>query len=257
MPTFSANLSMMYREVEFLDRFELAAKDGFEFVEFLFPYTFPAETIVEQLTNHGLKQCLFNLPPGDFDAGERGLAILADRQKDFDDSLAVAIEYAQAMDCPNLHLMAGIVPAHLSKDSVRPTYLRRIEQAANACEPHGIDVVIEPINTRGMPGYFLNYQHEAIQIVQELVLPNLKIMMDLYHAQIMEGDLATKLRENIAHIGHIQIAGVPDRHEPSIGEVNYPYLFDVIDALGYEGIIGCEYVPKGNTSEGLSWMQEA
>jgi len=254
MPTFSANLTMMYQEVDFLDRFSLAAADGFEYVEFLFPYTYPAQAIVDQLTTHGLKLQLFNLPPGDYQAGERGIAILPDRQKEFDDGLALAIEYAQAMDCPNLHLMAGIIPDGYSAQELRGFYLKRIEQAAIACEPYNIDIVIEPINTITMPGYFLNYQAQAIQIIQELLLPNVKLMMDFFHAQLMEGNLENHLRQNLPYIGHIQIAGVPSRHEPNIGEVNYQYLLPLLVSLGYEGTVGCEYKPLKGTSEGLKWM---
>jgi hydroxypyruvate isomerase len=254
MPTFSANLTMMYQEVDFLDRFSLAAADGFEYVEFLFPYTYPAQAIVDQLTTHGLKLQLFNLPPGDYQAGERGIAILPDRQKEFDDGLALAIEYAQAMDCPNLHLMAGIIPEGYSAQELRGFYLKRIEQAAVACEPYNIDIVIEPINTITMPGYFLNYQAQAIQIIQELLLPNVKLMMDFFHAQLMEGNLENHLRQNLPYIGHIQIAGVPSRHEPNIGEVNYQYLLPLLVSLGYEGTVGCEYKPLKGTSEGLKWM---
>jgi hydroxypyruvate isomerase len=245
---------MMYQEVDFLDRFSLAAADGFEYVEFLFPYTYPAQAIVDQLTTHGLKLQLFNLPPGDYQAGERGIAILPDRQKEFDDGLALAIEYAQAMDCPNLHLMAGIIPDGYSAQELRGFYLKRIEQAAVACEPYNIDIVIEPINTITMPGYFLNYQAQAIQIIQELLLPNVKLMMDFFHAQLMEGNLENQLRQNLPYIGHIQIAGVPSRHEPNIGEVNYQYLLPLLVSLGYEGTVGCEYKPLKGTSEGLKWM---
>jgi len=254
MPTFSANLTMMYQEVDFLDRFSLAAADGFEYVEFLFPYTYPAQAIVDQLTTHGLKLQLFNLPPGDYQAGERGIAILPDRQKEFDDGLALAIEYAQAMDCPNLHLMAGIIPEGYSAQELRVFYLKRIEQAAIACDPYNIDIVIEPINTITMPGYFLNYQAQAIQIIQELLLPNVKLMMDFFHAQLMDGNLENHLRQNLPYIGHIQIAGVPSRHEPNIGEVNYQYLLPLLVSLGYEGTVGCEYKPLKGTSEGLRWM---
>lgn len=254
MPKFSANLSMMYQEVEFLDRFGLAAADGFEHVEFLFPYTYPSSAIVDQLTRHGLQLQLFNLPPGDLDSGERGLAILSDRQKEFDDGLALAIEYALAMDCPNLHLMAGIIPPEATHSQLRLSYLQRIEQAAVACEAHHIDIVIEPINTRSMPGYFLNYQAQAVTIIQELLLPNVKLMMDFYHAQIMEGDLEYHLTKHLPYIGHIQIAGVPNRHEPDSGEVNYQYLLPLLDQLGYEGLVGCEYKPLKGTSEGLKWL---
>ena len=254
MPIYSANLSMMYQEVEFIDRFALAANDGFETVEFLFPYTYPAQAIVDQLTNHGLKMHLFNSPPGDWQAGERGLAILPDRQKEFDDGLALAIEYAQAMDCPNLHVMAGIVTQGLSSTEARQVYLKRVEQAAIACEPYNIDMLIEPITTKSMPGYFLNYQAQAAEVINQLLLPNVKLLMDLFHVQMMEGNLENRLIQHLPLIGHIQIAGAPARHEPNIGEINYEYLLPLIDQIGYDGLVGCEYIPLKGTSEGLFWM---
>ena len=206
-----------------------------------------------------LNKVILSLPidrvlPGDFQAGERGLAILTDRQKEFDNGLALAIEYAQAMDCPNLHVMAGIIPEGNSHQELRACYLKRIEQAAIACEPCNIDVLIEPINTITMPGYFLNYQEQAIEIIQELLLPNVKLMMDFFHAQLMQGNLENLLTKNLPHIGHIQIAGVPHRNEPNLGEVNYEYLLHLLDTLGYEGIVGCEYKPLKGTSEGLKWL---
>jgi hydroxypyruvate isomerase len=255
MPIFAANLTMMYQEVDFIDRFALAAADGFDDVEFLFPYTYPAQTLVDQLMNHGLKQQLFNFPAGDWQAGERGISILADRQKEFDDNLAIAIEYAQALDCPNLHLMAGILPEGSSRSEAKALYLKRVEQAAIALEPLNIDLLLEPINNIGMPGYFINYQSEAIDVIQELLIPNVKLQMDFFHVQMMEGNLENKLIQNLPYIGHIQIAGVPHRHEPSHGEVNYPYLFELLDKLGYEGVVGCEYIPENGTSAGLKWLQ--
>ena len=254
MPNFSANLSMMYQEVDFIDRFGLVAADGFEYVEFLFPYTYPAQSIVDQLTTHGLKLPLFDSPPGDFQAGERGIAVLTDRQKEFEDGISLAIEYAQAMDCPNLHVMAGIIPDGQTFQDLLPTYLKRIEFAALACEPFNIDVLIEPINTTSMPNYFINYQSQAVQVIQELLLPNVKLMMDFFHAQIMEGNLEHHLIKNLPYIGHIQIAGVPHRNEPNLGEVNYQYLLNLLDTLPYDGIVGCEYKPLKGTSEGLKWL---
>ncbi len=254
MPRLSANLSMMYQEVDFIDRFGLAAGDGFETVEFLFPYNYPAQEIADQLENHSLKLHLFNSQPGNWQAGERGLTILPDRQQEFEDGLGVAIEYAQALKCPNLHVMAGIVPSDLNRSKAHDMYLRRIEQAAIACKPFKINVLIEPINTRSMPGYFLNYQAQAIDVIKQLLQPNLKLMMDLFHVQMMEGDLENKLIHNLPFIGHIQIAGAPARHEPNTGEINYAHLLPLIDKIGYDGIVGCEYIPANGTSEGLSWI---
>jgi 2-dehydrotetronate isomerase len=255
MPNFAANLTMMYQEVEFIERFGLAAADGFDYVEFLFPYTYPAQTIVDQLMHHGLKHVLFNFPAGDWQAGERGISILADRQKEFDNNLSVAIEYAQALDCPSIHLMAGILPEGLSKAEARLTYLKRVEQAAIALEPYDIDLMLEPINSQSIPGYFLNYQQDAIDVIQELLLPNVKLQMDFFHVQMMEGNIEQKLIRHLPHIGHIQIAGAPHRFEPSHGEINYPYLLNLLDTIGYDGFVGCEYNPQNGTSAGLAWLK--
>ena len=255
MPTFAANLSFMYQEVEFLDRFQLAAQDGFQWIEFLYPYSYKADEIMQRLNQYKLRQHLFNISPGDESKGEKGLSIFANRQADFTQNLENALTYANALQVSRLHLMAGILPSGADQLSARKTYLQRIRQAANAAQALGIDIVIEPINTRNAPGYFLNYQKDAVQIISELAIPNVKLMMDLFHAQIMEGDLEKKLYQFIQHIGHIQIAGVPDRHEPDTGEVNYQHLFSVIDALNYQGLIGCEYFPKNNTSAGLGWLK--
>ena len=255
MPTFAANLSFMYQEVEFLDRFQLAAQDGFQWIEFLYPYSYKADEIMQRLNQYKLRQHLFNISPGDESKGEKGLSIFANRQADFTQNLENALTYANALQVSRLHLMAGILPSGADQLSARKTYLERIRQSANAAQAFGIDIFIDPINTRNAPGYFLNYQKDAVQIISELAIPNVKLMMDLFHAQIMEGDLEKKLYQFIQHIGHIQIAGVPDRHEPDTGEVNYQHLFSVIDALNYQGLIGCEYFPKNNTSAGLGWLK--
>ncbi len=255
MPRFAANLSMMYQEHAFLDRFEAAARDGFKAVEFLFPYDFPASEIRAKLTAHGLQQVLFNAPPGDFAAGERGIAALPGREKEFHRGIETALAYAEVLGTDRLHVMAGLLDASDDVERHRTKYLDQLAFAAAQAKPYGVTIVIEPINTRDMPGYFLSRQHDAQQICEEVGAPNLKVQFDLYHCQIVEGDLAVKLKQMIADIGHIQIAGVPERHEPDDGEVNYPYLLKLIDTLGYEGWIGCEYIPKGNTSAGLGWLK--
>jgi 2-dehydrotetronate isomerase len=255
MPRFAANLSMMYNEVPFLDRFAAAAADGFEAVEYLFPYEHPAEAIAQRLRDHGLTQALFNLPPGNWAAGERGMACLPGREAEFAQSVQTALPYALATGCRKLHAMAGLLPAGVSPDQARATYIANLRAAARALAPHGITLLIEPINTRDMPGYFLNFQQQAHDIVAEVGEPNLKVQMDFYHCQIMEGDLARRLQKHFAGVGHIQIAGVPDRHEPDQGEIHHPYLFGQLDALGYDGWIGCEYRPAGNTSAGLGWLR--
>jgi hydroxypyruvate isomerase len=254
MPRFAANLSMMYTEVPFLDRFAAAAKDGFQAVEFLFPYAHPAAVVRDRLAACGLELALFNLPPGDFERGERGLAALAGREDAFARGLEEAIAYARIVGGKRLHVMSGVLADGADRGDARETLVGNLRRAAPLAAADGITLLIEPINTRDIPGYFLNRQAEAHQILAAVGAPNLKVQMDLYHCQIVEGDLAHKLRRYIGAVGHMQIAGVPERHEPSIGEVNYPYLFQLIDALGYAGWIGCEYRPKGATSAGLGWI---
>jgi 2-dehydrotetronate isomerase len=259
MPKFAANLTMMYTEHEFLDRFAAASKDGFKAVEFLFPYDFKAEEINQRLKDNGLTQALFNAPPGDWAKGERGIASLPGREEEFRQSIAKALEYAAVLGNDKLHVMAGLIAADQPKDAHRAVYLKNLEYAAQQAQKAGITVVIEPINTRDIPGFFLNRQDDAQAICDEIGAPNLKVQFDIYHCQIVEGDIAVKLKRDMqrpnAGIGHIQIAGVPERHEPDMGELNYPYLFDVIDSLGYDGWIGCEYRPKAGTSDGLGWLK--
>jgi hydroxypyruvate isomerase len=259
MPRFAANLTMMYTEHAFLDRFAAAAKDGFEAVEFLFPYEFPAADIKARLDSHGLTQALFNAPPGDWAAGERGLASLPGREDEFARSLDKALEYTAVLGNKTLHVMAGLIKPEKPREEHRAVYLKNLERAASAARSAGIKVVIEPINTRDIPGFFLNRQDDAQAICAEVGAPNLQVQFDCYHCQIVEGDLAVKLKRDMkranAGIGHIQIAGVPDRNEPDLGELNFPYLFDLIDSLGYDGWIGCEYRPKAATSDGLGWIK--
>jgi hydroxypyruvate isomerase len=255
MPRFAANLSMMYQEHEFMDRFGAAAKDGFKGIEFLFPYAHPAADICARLTEHGLSQALFNGPPGNWDAGERGLASLPGRESEFKHSVARALEYARVLGNERVHLMAGLIRPGEERARHRATYVRNLDYAAREAASAGVTVVIEPINTRDIPGFFLNRQDEAHAVCAEVGARNLKVQMDFYHCQIVEGDLAMKLRHHIAGIGHIQIAGVPERHEPDLGEINYPYLFGLMDELGYAGWVGCEYRPKAGTSAGLGWAR--
>ena len=262
MPRFAANLSLLYTEFDFLDRFEAAAKDGFKAVEFLFPYAFDVREIAARLKANDLQQVLFNAPPGDWDAGERGLACLPAREAEFQSGLGRALDYAAALNCPRIHVMAGLLPAGSTATDLQTTYTERLRWAAKQAAGCGVEILIEPINTRNMPGYFLNRQDQAHAVLLEVGAPNLKVQMDLYHCQIVEGDVATKLRQYLptGSVGHIQIAGVPERHEPDLGEINYPYLFTLIDELGYSGWIGCEYHPArgaqpGGTSAGLSWLK--
>jgi 2-dehydrotetronate isomerase len=257
MPRFAANLSLMYPEHAFLDRFAAAARDGFDAVEYLFPYDHPASVLHQRLVDHGLRQVLFNAPPGDWAAGERGLACLPERVAEFRDGLLRALDMVTALQCPRVHVMAGLVPAGADRARLQSTYADNLAWAAVQAAQLGVELLIEPINPRDMPGYLLNRQQDAHDLVAALGAPNLKVQMDLYHCQIVEGDLTTRLRQFLptGRVGHLQIAGVPDRHEPDAGEVNFDHLFGVIDALGYDGFVGCEYRPRGDTSAGLGWLR--
>ncbi|ABN95400.1 hydroxypyruvate isomerase [Burkholderia pseudomallei] len=254
MPRFAANLTMMYNEHAFLERFAAAARDGFKAVEYLFPYEFPAAELKARLDAHGLVQALFNAPPGDWAAGERGIASLPGREDEFRRAIDTALDYARVIGNDTLHVMAGLIAPTQDRARHRDVYLRNLAHAAEAARAQNVTIVIEPINPRDMPGFFLNRQDDAQAICREVGAPNLLVQFDCYHCQIVEGDLAMKLKRDIAGIGHIQIAGVPQRHEPDVGEIHYPYLFELIDALGYDGWIGCEYRPKAGTSEGLGWL---
>jgi len=266
MPQFAANLSMLYPELDFLDRFEAAARDGFKAVEFLFPYAYEARELAARLKAHGLQQVLFNMPPGDWDQGERGLACRPGREAEFREGVGRALAYAEALACPRVHVMAGLLPAGTERDAVRPTYVGNLRWAAAQADKQGVQLLIEPINTRDIPGFFLNRQDHAHELIAEIGAANVKVQMDLYHCQIVEGDVAMKIRQYLptGRVGHLQIAGVPERHEPDIGEMNYPYLFKVIDEVsqqcGWTGWIGCEYRPArgaqpGGTSAGLDWLK--
>jgi hydroxypyruvate isomerase len=254
MPRFAANQSLMYAEQPFMQRFEAAARDGFRAVECQFPYAFPAAEIAAALRANGMQQVLINAPPGDPAAGDRGTCSLPGREDEFRDGVERAIGYAVTLDCPRLHVMAGVVSDEAQRARQRETYVGNLRWAARRLAREGITALIEPINTRDVPGYLLDRQADAHAVVAEVGEPNLKVQMDLYHCQIVEGDLATKIRRYLSGVGHVQIAGVPERHEPDVGELNYPYLFELIDELGYDGWVGCEYRPRGATRDGLGWM---
>lgn len=261
MPRFAANLSLFYPELPFLERFEAAARDGFKAVEFLFPYAWPTQELAARLKGSGLQQVLFNAPPGAWDAGERGLLCLAGRQDEFRHGITLALDYAAALHCPRIHVMSGLVPPGVERERLLDEVVGKLRRACAQAEQQGVTLLIEPINLRDMPGYFLNRQDHAHQILAAVGAPNLQVQMDLYHCQIVEGDVATKLRHYLpsGRVGHIQIASVPERQEPDHGELNYPYLLKLIDELGYAGWVGCEYRPKlgtqpGGTSVGLGWF---
>lgn len=254
MPRLAANLSMMYTEVPFLDRFARTAADGFVGVEYLFPYDFDADDIRSRLAENGLRQALFNAPPGDWDAGERGIASLPGREAEFAESIGKALRYAEALACKTVHVMSGNRVPLMLREHQRAILKNNIALAADMAREKGVSIVMEPINLRSMPEYFLNRQDEAQAIVRELNRPNLAVQFDFFHCQISEGDVTTRLLRDFAHIGHIQIASVPDRHEPNRGELNYDWLLRLLDEKGYRGWVGCEYIPEGETSAGLGWF---
>ena len=255
MPKFAANLTMMFNEVDFLDRFDAAARAGFHGVEYLFPYAYKKEELVERLQKQGLTQVLHNLPAGDWAKGERGNACLPDRIGEFQDGVGRAIDYATALGCKQLNCLAGIAPKGVAPDKVRETFVDNLKFAATKLASAGIRLFIEPINTRDIPDFFLSHTAQALAILDEIASPNLSLQYDIYHMQIMEGDLATTIQRNLPRIGHMQLADNPGRHEPGTGEINYPFLLQFIDKIGYSGWIGCEYKPAGTTTAGLGWVK--
>lgn len=255
MPRLAANLSMLFTEHDFLDRFAAAADAGFTAVEFLFPYAYPAGEVRARLYRHGLSQVLFNVRPGDWEKGDRGLAIDPARQGAFQASIDEAIAYAHAIGCPKLHVMAGLAGDRQPAAEARATYVGNLAWAARRAEASDILLLIEPLNTRDVPGYFLSDLEAARGIIEEVESPALRLQLDLYHRQIMRGDLAAAVRDYWPLVGHIQISGVPGRHEPDVGEINYPYLLDLIDQQGYDGYVGCEYRPLTTTRAGLGWAR--
>jgi hydroxypyruvate isomerase len=256
MPRFAANLSLLYTEVPFLERFAMAAADGFEGVEYLFPYEYSPEVLARCLEDHQLEQALFNAPPGDWAAGERGVAALPGRTNEFRNGVLQALAYAAALECPRIHVLAGIPADDMDLQHCQDVYLDNLAWAAGEAAAQQVDILIEPINQQDMPGYFLSLQDEALSVCQTLNLPNLKVQFDTYHCQMSEGNVTKRLQTSLPHIGHIQIAGVPGRHEPDIGELNYPFLFAAIDAMGYLGWVGCEYRPRSETRAGLGWLRQ-
>jgi hydroxypyruvate isomerase len=257
MPRFAANLTMMFNEVPFLDRFERAAKAGFDAVEFLFPYAFPVQEIRSRLEANGLKLVLHNLPAGDWDAGERGIACLPDRAAEFRTGVAKAVEYATALGVKQLNCLAGKAPAGVPADMLRSTLVGNLRHAAPALKDAGIKLLVEPINTYDIPGFYLNRTAQALAIIDEVGSDNLYLQYDIYHMQRMEGELAATMARHLARIAHIQVADNPGRNEPGTGEINYDFLFAHLDRIGYSGWIGCEYKPAGATEAGLGWLKKA
>ena len=273
MPQFAANLNWLYTELPFAERFAAAARDGFKAVELLSPYALPAAELKTLLSANGLQLVLLNTPPGGTDAASIeaawasktcwGTACQPGREAEFATGLTLALDYAQQLGCPRIHVMAGVRPEGVTHQAAHAAYVNNLRHAAAQAAAAGLDALIEPINTRDIPSYFLNRQDQAHAILDEIGAATLKVQMDLYHCQIMEGDLATKLRRYVptGRIGHVQIAGVPGRNEPDLGEINYPYLLALLDELGYSGWVGCEYRPvrgavAGGTSAGLGWLKK-
>ena len=255
MPKFAANLTMLFNEHPFLDRFEHAAKAGFEAVEFLFPYAWSAAEIKQRLDANGLKLVLHNLPAGDWDAGERGIACHPDRIEEFRSGVARAIDYATTLGVPQLNCLAGKAPAGVDEALLRKTFVANLKYSAAELKKAGLKQLIEPINTYDIPGFYLNRTAQALAILDEVGADNAYVQYDIYHAQRMEGELAATIRKYLPRIGHIQLADNPGRNEPGTGEINYPFLFAHLDRIGYDGWIGCEYKPATTTEAGLAWRQ--
>lgn len=253
MPKFAANLTMLFGELPFVDRFAAAKNAGFSGVEFLFPYEFEKAMLAEQLQQHGLTQVLHNLPAGRWGDGERGIAIMPDRVLEFRDGVARAIDYAHALDCRQLNCLVGIAPEGANRDELHKVLVKNLRYAADTLAKERIKLLIEPINTRDIPGFFLTGTAQAAQLIADVGSDNLFIQYDIYHMQVMEGDIAPTLKKHLNRIAHVQLADNPGRNEPGTGEINYPFLFRYLDEIGYRGWIGCEYKPKTTTTESLGW----
>ncbi len=256
MPKFAANLTMLFNEVPFMERFAAARAAGFTAVEYLFPYAYDKQELAQALLANGLQQVLHNLPPGNWDAGERGIACHPDRITEFRDGVQRAIAYATALGCPQVNCLAGKVPDGVSQAAAQACFVANLRHAAAELEAAGIRLLIEPINYYDIPGFFLNRTAQALEILDAVNSDNLLVQYDIYHAQRMEGELAATVQKHLARIGHIQLADNPGRNEPGTGEINYRFLFRHLDAIGYQGWIGCEYKPATTTTAGLGWLQQ-
>jgi hydroxypyruvate isomerase len=254
MPRFAANVSMMFGEWEFLDRFEQAARAGFRAVEMTFPYAAAKKDIATRVRDAGLSVALHNVPPGDFDRGDRGMACLPGREAEFRDSLKMALEYATELGVPCLHCMAGVVPPDAERIELHQCFVENLSFAAAEAKKAGVKLLLEPINVRDIPNYFLNFTEQAVAIIDDVDSDNLFLQFDLYHRQVMQGDLAPTMARVLDVTAHMQIADTPGRHEPGSGEINFPFLFAEMDRLGYAGWVGCEYRPRAGTLEGLGWI---
>ena len=253
MTKLAANISMMFTEVDFLDRFEVAAKAGFKGVEYLFPYDYPAEQIKEKLDQNALTQVLFDFPAGDWDAGERGIGALPDRVGEFQDGVGTAVEYARVLECERLTVLAGKANSSKTDVTMQQTLINNLKFASNAVADTNTTILLEAINTIDIPGYYVSHTDQSRAAVEAAEADNVKVQYDVYHMQIMEGDVTRAIDSNLDVIGHFQIADNPGRHEPGTGEINYDFLLPHIDSNRYEGWVGCEYIPSGDTSSGLGW----
>ena len=256
MPKFAANLSMLFTELPFLDRFDAAASAGFKGVEFLFPYEYETDDLAARLKANGLTQVLFNLSAGNWAAGDRGIAIYPNLTREFRESVQRAVKYAKALGCKQLHCLAGTAPPGADHRQMRKTYIENLTFAARALADEGMTLLIEAINTRDVPNYFLDSTAKAADVIESVGAPNLRLQYDVYHMQIMEGDLTPTIDKYLPLIGHVQIADTPGRHEPGTGEINFPFVFDHLDRIGYKGWIGCEYKPRSSTSDSLQWWRK-
>jgi hydroxypyruvate isomerase len=255
MPKLAANLTFLYNEHDFLERFAAAAKSGFRAVEYLLPYAYEKQQLVDLLGAHGLVQVLHNMPVGNWAAGDRGIACQPARRGEFQASVGLTIEYAKALGCAQVNCLAGIAPPDVPKDTLMSTLVDNLKFAAAELSKHDIRLNLEPINTRDIPGFFVSRTQQALDIFAEVASPNLWLQYDIYHAQVMEGDLGPTIKANLPRIAHVQIADNPGRGEPGTGEIHHPFLFDLLDREGYRGYVGCEYKPKGKTDEGLAWAR--
>jgi hydroxypyruvate isomerase len=253
MPKLAANLTMLYNEVDFLERFGAAARSGFKGVEYLFPYPYPKEQLAELLNTHALRQVLHNLPAGDWAKGERGIACLPGRVGEFQDGVGSAIDYAKALGCTQVNCLSGIAPAGVDPEKLRATFVANLRFAADALAAAGIKLLIEPINTFDIPGFFLSRTKQALDVIKDAGSSNLHVQYDIYHMQRMEGELANTIRTHLAQIAHLQLADNPGRNEPGTGEINYRFLLGFLDTIGYDGWVGCEYKPRASTIDGLGW----
>ena len=253
MPRLCANLTMLFTEQDFLKRFEAAAQAGFKGVEYLFPYAYEKEQLADLLHQHGLQQVLHNLPAGDWASGERGIACLPDRVGEFQEGVGKAIDYAQALGCKQVNVLAGIAPANVDPGKIRETFIRNLRFAASHLKEADIRLLVEPINTFDIPGFYVNRTQQAFDLFSEAGSDNLYLQYDIYHMQRMEGELAATVKKHLPRIAHIQLADNPGRNEPGTGEINYPFLFGHLDEIGYAGWIGCEYKPATTTAAGLGW----